>query len=235
MKKVVCTWLLLIRSAIVCYAQYDRVSVSLSVLGLNANEDFWGEYYNKYDTDVVLGGFGIDYIHGFPIVKNLFLETGGSLNFQTGGSDGERVYNADREWLKIKEQYRNFNLQIPVDFAYHIRISDNVSFVLFLGLNLRLNMIYRMKMSLNSSLPALRDNTGWINLLSSSEENMGSSSLTWNWFQVGLTCGFGFNINRIYVGLNGIVDFIPAFGYSEGDYKPKINSENVKLSVGYNF
>ena len=59
--------------------------------------------------------------------------------------------------------------------------------------------------------------------------------LTWNWFQVGLTCGFGFNINRIYVGLNGIVDFIPAFGYSEGDYKPKINSENVKLSVGYNF
>lgn len=42
MKKVVCTWLLLIRSAIVCYAQYDRVSVSLSVLGLNANEDFGG-------------------------------------------------------------------------------------------------------------------------------------------------------------------------------------------------
>lgn len=52
MKKVVCTWLLLISSAIVCYVQYNRVSVSLSVLGLNANEDLAGEYYNKYDTDV---------------------------------------------------------------------------------------------------------------------------------------------------------------------------------------
>ncbi len=100
MKKVFCALALFIGCIAVCYAQYNRVSISLSALGLDANEDFAGENYSEDETDVVLGGFGIDYIHGFPIVKNLFLEAGGSFNFQTGGSDGERVYNADGTGLR---------------------------------------------------------------------------------------------------------------------------------------
>ena len=77
MKKVVCTWLLLISSAIVCYAQYDRVSVSLSVLGLNANEDFAGNIIiNNVSSMKIIKRESADYHTRVLSLSSVSLETG---------------------------------------------------------------------------------------------------------------------------------------------------------------
>lgn len=213
---------------------YNRVGLSSIVMGLSPNDDYKSISPVTDDQDGAdLYGVGFDYIHGFPVAKKLFVEVGASVDISGCTSKTDKIRDKDYDWIMLEEKLRNVSLRVPVNLAYSIRISDNVTLVPFLGLNLRMNVVYKLRDKITSSLPDYRMDTGWLNLLSSSEDNMGSSALTWNRFQVGWQAGFGFNISKFYVGVEGGTDFVPAYSYSQGDVKLRVNSVNMRLSVAY--
>lgn len=79
----------------------------------------------------------------------------------------------------------------------------------------------------------------WVNVYSDSEENMGDGDYTWNRFQMGWQIGVGFEYQKYYLGVQYGTDFIPAyshkFEWDGGSSKPKINSQALKISLGYTF
>ncbi len=60
-----------------------------------------------------------------------------------------------------------------------------------------------------------------------------------NRFQMGWQIGVGFEYQKYYLGVQYGTDFIPAyshkFEYDGATSKPKVNSQALKISLGYTF
>ncbi len=71
------------------------------------------------------------------------------------------------------------------------------------------------------------------------EDAMDGKDNTWNRFQMGWQVGVGVNYERYYLGVQVGTDFIPAyshkFEYGGESVKCKVNTTNVKVSLGYTF
>ncbi|MDE5895086.1 MAG: outer membrane beta-barrel protein, partial [Muribaculum intestinale] len=174
----------------------------------------------------------------------MFVETGLNLNFGFGSETGDKVDIFDG-WLqdKVKEQF--INLQVPVNFAYKFAIADGVSVSPYLGLNFKFNLVGRLKSVLdyggldNEDIQDILDGSGydsmsdfdsdWLSVFS--KDDMGSKDATWNRFQMGWHIGAGLQYNAFYLGVEYGTDFIPAFKYE----KAKVNSSDLKISLGYCF
>lgn len=202
-------------------ANYNRVGVSFNNTSFSPNSDA-----KDFMDAVSTNGFGLDYIHGFSLSSSLpmFIETGANVNFNFGS----KSYEGSKLLLQ------NFNLQVPVNYVYRFALADELTLAPYIGLNFKLNLASRFKETLEDGYiwDDGTDEEEWVNVFS--KDDMGEDG-TWNRFQMGWQVGVGVQYSKIHLGLHYGTDFIPAFSYSEGGYKPKVNNGNFKMTLSYCF
>ncbi|MBD5225735.1 MAG: outer membrane beta-barrel protein [Bacteroidales bacterium] len=228
---------------------YNRISLSYDNTRFSLNKDY-REILEAIDGDSSFStnGFGLNYIHGFSLSKNLpmFLEIGGNVNFnfysKTEAWKPDFDYNEDYEFdlRDVKSQFQNINLQVPVNFTWRFNVVEDFTIAPYVGLNFKLNFVSKMRSYTEWEGEEVdKEDKEWTNLFSSDKDNMGSKDLTWNRFQMGWHVGVNFQYTKWNLGVQYGTDFIPAYSHKfEEDgwsTKPAINTGNLKLSVGYTF
>lgn len=198
---------------------YNRIGVSYTNTGLSANKEF--EFIEDKDH-ISLNGFAVDYIHGFSLSKTLpmFIETGVKANFGFGSVE------SDEDYWSEKLQMQNIYLSVPVNFAYKFGVSDNVSITPYIGLNLKLHLLGRVKYEYEDEYDD-DEESEWYNVFS--KDDMDDE--TWNRFQLGWHIGAGVNIKKLYLGVSYGTDFIKAFKHKDAS----VNSGNLSATIGYTF
>lgn len=219
---------------------YNRVAISYDNTRYSAGgDDKYIEMGVKDQKSVATNGFGLNYIHGFSLSSSLpmFLEVGGNVNFNFYGKS-ERPEGAENDH---KYQFQNINLQIPVNYTWRFNVVEDFTIAPYAGINFKFNFMQR-KRSYYDSKDTSDDDKKWTNLMSDKEDGgVGSKDLTWNMFQMGWQVGVNFQYTNWVLGVQYGTDFIPAYSHTfkgeEGkkDYKSRINTGNLKLSVGYCF
>lgn len=232
MKKISLLCAILFGCAAIANAQdYNRVAISYEhpTLSFNKDASMWDDKSESVGTN----GFGINYIHGFSIAKNMFIETGGNFNFNFGSKSDK--WTEEDYWSEDKTKFQNINLQVPVNYVYRFNVAENISIDPYVGLNFKLNLVSKFKNEYSDS-DGDNDSSDWYNCFSSDEKDMGHKDATWNRFQMGWHIGVGCNYQRYYLGIQFGTDFIPAYSHKfDGGDKPKINTSDLKISVGYTF
>ncbi|WP_295728281.1 outer membrane beta-barrel protein [uncultured Muribaculum sp.] len=253
MKKVLFVAALLVAGASVASAEgYNRVAVSYDHTNYGFNKDLKGE--EDGIKGFGLNGFGLNYIHGFGLSESLpmFLEVGGNVNFNFGSKDWGDKVESEGFYVLPQRKFQNINLQVPVNFVYRFDMADGVSIAPYVGLNFKLHLTEKFKTKIDTNIPesALeaagysKDDleSDWFSVLSKDDmakcydvEKDEADDLTWNRFQMGWHVGVGCNYQKYYLGVQFGTDFIPAYSYSGDGYKPKVNTTNLKVSLGYTF
>lgn len=220
---------------------YNRVAISYDNTRYSAGGD--DKYIDLGDAgdqkSIATNGFGLNYIHGFSLSSSLpmFLEVGGNVNFNFYGKS-KRPEGAENDY---KYQFQNINLQIPVNYTWRFNVVEDFTIAPYAGINFKFNFMQRNR-SYYDSKDTSDDDKKWTNLMSDKEDGgVGSKDLTWNMFQMGWQVGVNFQYTNWVLGVQYGTDFIPAYSHTvkgeEGakDYKSRINTGNLKLSVGYCF
>lgn len=198
---------------------YNRIGVSYNNTHYGGNNDY-NRYITDQDMDLSLNGVGLEYIRGFRLSSSIpmFLEIGVNINFNFGTEEG-----LESGYREYKNKYKDINFQVPVNFLYRFRITDEFSIAPYLGLNLKAHAVTRK----TTEYP-YKDSRCSVNLYS--KDNMGEEN-TWNRFQIGWHLGTYLQYSKVYLGIQYGTDFIPAYSHHES----KINTGTFKLSVGYTF
>lgn len=187
---------------------YNRVGVSYELETWNV----------KHGDNINLNGFGIDYIHGFGLSKNipLYLETG--LKMSMGFySDSYRDYEEEE---KVEENITKMSFSVPVNVAYKVNLGNNMSLLPYVGLNFKVNALANAKVTWKyDDYLDLESESETVNLLKGEDSA--------NVFQLGWHLGVGFNYSKFYAGLSYGTDFIK---FADG-----INSSSFNVTLGYNF
>jgi len=242
MKKLVMAAALFVAGVSFANAEgYNRVALSFDHGSYSYNDN---AKPSKDCDGIGTNGFGINYIHGFGVAENMFVETG--LNFNMGWGSSELWSDVDGSYTeKTLMKMQNMNLQLPVNFVYRIGVGENMWVSPYVGLNFKLNLVTKTKdkMELGGDVDAddqkyvdeWNNKQEWVNVYSDSEKDMGHKDNTWNRFQMGWHIGCGFQYSKYYVGIQWGTDFIPAYSHKFDDGKYKVNSSNLKVSLGYTF
>lgn len=224
--------------------------------GLSFNNVHYASYAgngsNYSDLGRSMNGFGLDYIHGFGLTDNvpLFLEVGGSINFNFGTLKYEKDEDYG-DWYQFQENWKDINLTIPVNIAYRLTVNDDLSITPYFGINAKIHFAttYKNKLAYGGSgawkedikdyakeFNALQEN---INVYSADEDNMGSADYTWNRVQLGWQIGIGVQYKPIYLGVQYGTDFIPAYShkFNEEGYSvtPRVSTANFRINLAYCF
>lgn len=222
---------------------YNRVAISYDNTHFGYNKDYKAD--EDEDPSFSTNGFGLNYIHGFSLSNSLpmFLEVGGNVNFNFYSNTEEFKYSDETE--KYKSQFQNINLQVPVNFVWRFNVVEDFTIAPYVGLNFKLHLLSKTRAYFDGDWEdkAEEDEAKeWTNLFSDSEDKgVGSKDFTWNRFQMGWHVGATFQYTQWSLGVQYGTDFIPAYSHTfkaeEGgkDWKPAINTGNLKLSVGYTF
>lgn len=227
MKKFIFAAALIAASVSMNAQDYNRVALSYDYTGLNFNKnmDMFGT--DKAET-LGTNGFGLNYIHGFGVANNMFVEVGANVDFLFG-SRTEKFYD---EEASFKTQ--NINLQVPVNFVYRFNITEGVSIDPYVGLNFKLHFTDKYKETYKDEDG--EESSKWISFFDDGEDAMDGKDYTWNRFQMGWHVGVGVNYEKYYLGVQVGTDFIPAYSHDFKEYgKDKVNTTNVKVSLGYTF
>lgn len=250
MKKILMAAALFVAGVSIANADdYNRLAVSFDNTHYGLNKNMKAEVgIDGYGTN----GFGINYLHGFGVAENMFVETGLNLDFGWGSKEmatesGNLGYGYSYT-AKLLLKAKNINMQLPVNFVYRVGVGDNMWVSPYVGINFKVNLVGKLKQDVDftSNLPAEYNDeineeiaeyaTDWRNVYSDSKENMGDKDNTWNRFQMGWHIGCGFQYSKYYIGVQWGTDFIPAYShkFEVGD-KDKVSTSNLKVSLGYTF
>lgn len=218
MKKLIFAVALIAASVSMNAQDYNRVALSYDYTGLSFNKEMAG----KAET-IGTNGFGLNYTHGFGVANSMFVEAGANIDFLFGSRTEK-----GNGW-ELTQKTQNINLQVPVNFVYRFNITEGVSIDPYAGLNFKLHFSERMRYD-------DEDETGkWISVFDDGADAMRSKDATWNRFQMGWQIGVGLNYEKYYLGVQVGTDFIPAYSHKFDDGTYKVNTTNVKVSLGYTF
>lgn len=246
MKKVLLAAALLVAGASVANAEgYNRVALSYDMQHFGLNKEYTGDKSEGRN----LNGFGLNYIHGFGVAENMFVEAGLSFNFGFGSKETSPKETEGEYWFQSKQKMNNINMVIPVNYTYHFNVAENFTIAPYVGINFKLNLVSKIKDVMDTNVPDnLLEDAGytkeeldgtWVNLYNDDEKNMGGKDYTWNRFQMGWQVGVNFSYSKYVLGIQYGTDFIPAyshkFEYDGQSYKAKVSSSALKISLGYTF
>lgn len=234
MKKVILAAALLVAGVSVANAEgYNRVAVSYDHTNLSFNKDAASFLDADGSETAGLNGFGLNYIHGFGVAENMFVETGANVDFLFGNKSFKE--SEDGDWWEDKYKFQNINIQVPVNFVYRFNLTEGVSLDPYIGLNFKLHLTEKYQNEFSDS-DGDKYEGDWVSVFDDGEKAMDGKDYTWNRFQMGWHVGIGCNYEKYYLGVQVGTDFIPAYSHSfDGGYKPKVNTLDVKLSLGYTF
>lgn len=190
-----------------------------------------------------LHGVTLQYVHGFKVTKKpIFIETGVGVSFNfIKYNRVEQYYNGyDRVYSVIDERWLNdLTVNIPLNISYKLKLKDEFSIQPYTGINFKLNPIFDYSYSWSEQ-----------NRISN-DENYSSYCNEYthkNMFQMDWHIGFGFNISKLYIGLQYGIDLLPkaiinkyegemyngnTTLYNESEHK--LRSSNLMISLGFNF
>ena len=196
---------------------FNRISVGYDALFLD--HDF-----------KTMNGVNLQYIHGFPLAKKpLFLETGISASFNIRTYMNEN-YGENGYYWSSKKLFPILSARIPVNLSYNLKLSNKFSIQPLVGINFKVIPIFEY----NYELIDDRNNNIYY-----SEDDVDKVR-----FQFGWQAGFGFNISKVFVGIQYNMDFLPLAeimkNYSNDGSWPtpsyfNLYSNSLLISLGFNF
>jgi len=234
MKKIILAAALFVAGIAAAQAEnYNRVSVSYD----------WQHYSMKHSSFVStsLNGFGLNYNHGFGVAEDMFVEAGLNFDFGFGTANTSEKGNFMSYTMQGKHKMTNINLRVPVNFVYRFGLTDDLTLAPYAGINFKLNLVTKYKVFVDTDIPdedlqGMDMESDWVNVYKVGDGGFGHKDYTWNRFQMGWQVGVGLSYQRYYVGLEYGTDFIPAYSHKFDDkYDFKINTQALKLSLGYTF
>ena len=204
---------------------FDRISIGYDAMFLD----------NDFGT---LNGVNLQYIHGFSVAKvPLFIEVGVDASYNVKDYIDEALVRYDNHIVTYKEKLNCLSVRIPINVSYRFNIGDKFSIQPYTGFNFKINPLF-------DSYSAMKyiewDEEGYSFYKDSAENKM---------FQWGWQIGLGFNISKLYVGIQYGLDFLPRASVERAsniveyndDYSPAslsyydLKSSRFLFSVGVNF
>lgn len=213
---------------------WSSIRVSYSTIALDGDNKFEefmadGELLDDYN------GFALEYIKGYGIVENMpvFLETG--FGFQwINWNDEEDLYDYGTDF-SIKYKLNITSLYVPLNIGYQISLSNNLSVMPYVGLNVRYNLTAKYSTVLYEDGYLVDEkeygieNPSVVDMLDDDREK-GLGRNTMKRFIPGWQIGANVSFNDLHIGVK--------HGCSFGDEVfNKLNSElkSTTISIGYNF
>lgn len=218
---------------------WSSIRVSYSTIALDGDNEFEesmpdGDLLDDYNYN----GFALEYIKGYGIVENMpvFLETG--LGFQWIN------WNIEEDWYyygidhSIKRKLNITSLYVPLNIGYQISLSNNLSVMPYVGLNVRYNLTakYSIGEYLDGYLVDEKEyeiyeyeNPIVVDMLDDDREK-GLGRNTMKRFIPGWQIGANVSFNDLHIGVK--------HGCSFGaEVFNNLNSElkSTTISIGYNF
>ena len=212
-------------------AQFANTSVSSGGNQMrNVDTDGWEKVYGSYnpmkmfddEDDIDFTGFSLGYSKGFSISKDfpLFAEVGleGTYAFKTMDAEdlGYDDYYDDYD-IDVKMTY--LGVSVPVNLGYKFTLAEkNLSFVPYVGVNLKGNIIGKMKLEAEGEEEEL-------NFFD--KDDVGDKDYQWKRIQFGYQLGIGLYYNQLYVGV----------GYSKdlSELCKKTKMSKTSITLGYTF
>lgn len=203
------------------FAQFVNGGSSSKIATSSSNED-----YNRFTVSYVMGSFDFD---GIKSKDDINEPNGVSLGITHGQSISSTTplyleYGATVTWLNGSEDdddeelSRNIiDITVPINIAYKITVSDELSFVPFIGPSARLNIM---------SKATLEDSYESVSINFFDKDDVGKESV-WNRFQIGAQVGVGVNFKQYYFGYQYQWDFM--------DLAKKMTMSRNMISIGINF
>ncbi len=220
---------------------YDRVEISYAPTNISGES---------------MSGFAIGYTHGFSISKTypLFIETGVNLNYASKSYDqAAALYSgmvnpddlANLDWENIdfsdlenigmdkdgdlSAKITKMALNIPVNVAYKFTLNNSdISVVPYLGLNLKFNIIGKMKTEYKGEKSDYIDTEALdMSIDMFSKDDMPIDDARWSRFQIGWHIGAGVNYKALYAGLRYGTDFT--------ELCKGCDTSSWAITLGYNF
>lgn len=182
----------------------------------------------------VLNGVNLQYIHGFRVSKKipLFIETGFDASYNTKRYKSE-VYtyssgayptlNIYYPTLNIyKKRVNSISVRIPLNISYKFIIRNKFSIVPYTGLNFKVNPLFEGYTKGRHD----KDDQWFVEYV-----------LGYNYIQGGWQIGTGFNIDKLYLGIQYGLDFTPIATVRDQNFQYSYNwkSSRLLVSIGVNF
>lgn len=198
-------------------ADYNRVAVSY-------DNTYYHNNWKESDANWSTNGFGLNYIHGFKLSSSMpmFIELGGNIDFMFY-SDSEKD-----EGITYTDRIQDINLQVPVNYTYRFNVADNFSIAPYLGLNFKLHLLTQERGEVKGH--GVNEKSDWVSFFDKDKVGEGYKR-----FQMGWQVGVNFQYTKFSLGIQYGTDFIPFFSYKGGDKTYRVNTNNLKVLVGYTF
>ena len=135
-------------------------------------------------------GFSAGYLRGIGLTPKFpfYLEVGGAFQFN----------RYSEKLLDYSESVNMLGVNVPVSVVYRVNVTDNFAISPNFGLNFRLNLFGKMKMS---------DETASIDMNVFSDNEMAELGGAWKRFQAGWHIGVGFDYKALHLGVDYGTDF----------------------------
>ena len=182
---------------------YNRISLSYECINWMSN---YADEFGEGKDNLILNGFGLDYIHGFGLSKTLpmFIETGikGQIGF------GSFYYNGRKQYSQ------QLSFSVPVNYTYKFYVGNRMSIAPYLGISFKVNAMIR----------GCVKSGDWYDY-----DGMKR-------FQMGSHIGVGLNWKKLYAGIQYEIDFLPIDRYYSQYYDETFttNTGTFSFSIGLN-
>lgn len=177
-------------------------------------------------------GFSVGAVYNIPVYRNLYVEPGLSLFYNTVGTsrwyevdpDAAEEEGVDPALYQIDGSIRNFGFRIPLLVGYHFDFTEDLKVHVFTGPQLNLSLVSRYHQDA-VRVPGYEEGEWSTSLFGT--KGFKHADLQW-------TFGAGLEYGRYYLGLSGavgITDMKSASGVLDRD----LRRNQFAISLGYNF
>lgn len=167
---------------------YWGVRLGFDIMSLQSPSDIYG---NR-------GGIELGVIYNKPLWKNLFVEPGISLFYNSANINGLPDYVG----VYIAEgTINNWGFRIPVNFGYHFDVTDAIQIVPFTGPQFDINFSNGTSYNFDAVLSGAL-----------------APKLHYNAIDMGWNFGVGVKVSRYYVGISGTVGISRYITQNKTDY-----------------
>lgn len=196
------------------HKDYNRIALSYNRFNCKA-----GGHYVSDSESLGTNGVGLEYVHGFNFLKSqpMYIETGVKLMYHSGTKTESDDYD------DYKYGLRGFNISIPLNYVYRLKINDEFSVLPYTGLNFRINC---MAEEGENDTYYGDDEMEWTDLFDDYYYDE-----PYKRFQLGWNIGAGVQFGKLYLGLGYTLDMMKAFGDSDANLK----TGNFNLTLGVQF